>query len=373
MRTRAAIPLRTVSVATRTPVAVASTIALRTIAVTPRATIAVGTIALRTITLRTRATIAVRTVALGTITLRTRATIAIAATVALRTVALGARPTIAISATVTLRARTAIAITAAVALTISRRAIAVTARAFVDAAFWSRALAFLAVGPVLALTARRRIRAGLLTHVAGAEGALRLGRRRRSRRLRRGGAGRSGGGRSRRWRRRGGGRRSSPSGGFGFAATRVFLGPTTRLLGATAFVGLARSLQRPLTGGQFALREIEIGRCAGRRRRGRRTGGLGFTSGLRGRGGARTRLHWRALAFAAALGLHHYGLGSAVAEALTHRPGVHRALARLQGQGRTSARLALPAVAISTLVVLVPVAHSLALLNRKARSSPAVA
>lgn len=192
--------------------------------------------------MRTRAAIAVRTVALGTITLRTRATIAIAATVALRTVALGARPTVGITATVALRARTAIAITAAVALTISMRAIAVAARAFIDAAFRRWALAFLAVGPILALTARRRIRTGLLPHVAGAERALRLGRRRRRGRLRRGRAGRSGSGRRRGWRRRGGGGRSGASGGLSFAATRVFLSAATRLLGATAFVGLARRL-----------------------------------------------------------------------------------------------------------------------------------
>jgi hypothetical protein len=134
--------------------------------------------------------------------------------------------------------------------------------------------------------------------------------------------------------RRGGG----GAGGFGALGGSLGFGAGAfRPLGGGAFLGGARRfLDHPLAGAALVLGELALGTSLGR------------GSARRARGGPRrrrlrARLDGRATfgdardrrVHAPTLGLHHHGLGAAMAEALLHHTGTHSpAGAGLEGQWR---------------------------------------
>jgi hypothetical protein len=150
-----------------------------------------------------------------------------------------------------------------------------------------------------------------------------------------------------------------------------------RLFGGTGVCGCASGVQSTLASRQFTLGQVEVVRS---RSCGARGGSLG--AGCRRSGDGRswtTNLYGRTFAFATALGLHHHGLGTPMAEALPDNAGIHGSATGLQGQGRTptgprTVRSSIILAALAAFIV-VRVAHPLALLTaglRKGGCSPIV-
>lgn len=163
------------------------------------------------------------------------------------------------------------------------------------------------------------------------------------------------------------------------SGTGLIVGPAR--FGAAAVLSLPGGLEGALAGGKFAVGQVQVGRAAtslAARCGGAGLGGAGvrLARGLtrRARRG-RTEIGLRARADilsgalfrpAAALGFDHHCLGAAVAEALPDRAGGGRAPG-LQCKRRAPTRAVATRALIVPAVVVVPVAHPLALLASGAR------